>query len=406
MAAVPRLKVQVALDVLHPGQRRIAADTTRHRVIAPGRQWGKTTFLQRTACEAIIRGQHVGWYAPEYKRLDEPFRRILKTIPSEIIVARDMNAKRLELKGGGILKGWTLEDLDAGRGSTDHLALVDEAGLVENIERFWHENIMPTLARHRGRGIVSGTPKGRNGFWRLACLGTDDKQPDWSFHAAPSGDNPYLPAEFMDEARLSMPMRSFQQEILGEFLDNGGEVISGLDEIISHGVTRIEPQQGQTYRAGLDLAKSVDWSVLSIFDSAGQQVLLERWQGVPWAETIRRAVRLVEPYKALLTVDATGVGDPVYDAIRKEWPRTEPFKFTEQSRADLLNALILQFEQMQLRLLDNAAQRSELESLEWAMTPRGKARLQVPGSMHDDIIMADALAVYGQAKYRPTYEIY
>lgn len=401
-----KLKIQVALDVLHPGQREIADDSTRHRVIAPGRQWGKTTFLQRTACEAILYGRHVGWYAPEYKRLDEPFRRILKTIPAEIIVARDMNAKRLELKGGGILKGWTLEDLDAGRGSTDHIALVDEAGLIGDIDRIWHENIMPTLARHRGRAIFSGTPKGRNGFWRLACLGVDQQQSDWAFHAAPSGDNPYLPREFMDEARQSMPSRSFKQEILGEFLDDGGEVISGLDELIQHGVTEIQPQSGHTYRAGLDLAKSVDYSVLSIFDQDSRQVRLERWQGVPWAETIRRAVQIVRLYGASLTVDATGVGDPIFDAIKREWALTEAFKFTEQSRADLLNQLVLQFEQMTPKLLDNPAQRSELESLEWVMTPRGKGRLQVPNSMHDDIIMADALAIYSVNQPRRSYQVY
>lgn len=390
----------------HAWQQKILSDPTPYIVATTGRQLGKTTLAEQKVLLRLAKGHHFGYYAPKYKLLDEPFRRVLRRIPPELIKSRDLTAKRLELINGGLLKGWSLEDPDAGRGSTDHEALVDEAGLVPNLVRIWEENISPTLARHRGRASFVGTPKGRNGFWQLACLGMDPQRTRWAFFPGRSSENPFLPADYEQLARETMTERSFRQEILGEFLDNGGEVISGLDEIISLGVTRIEPQQGQTYRAGLDLAKSVDWSVLSIFDNSGQQVLLERWQGVPWAETIRRAVKLVEPYRALLTVDATGVGDPVYDAIRKEWPRTEPFKFTEQSRADLLNALILQFEQMQLRLLDNQAQRAELESLEWAMTPRGKARLQVPNSMHDDIIMADALAVYGQTKYRPTYEIY
>ena len=276
---------------------------------------------------------------------------------------------------------------------------------MPNLVRLWEENISPTLARYSGEVTFAGTPKGRNGFWQLACLGLDPLQTRWKFFPGRSSDNPFLPREYEQLARETMTDRSFRQEILGEFLDDGGEVISGLDQVILHGVTKIEPQQGHTYRAGLDLAKSVDYSVLSIFDQDGRQCLLERWQGVPWSETIRRAVALIEPYRPLLTVDATGVGDPIYDAIRRLWPRTEAFKFTEQSRADLLNALVLQFEQQGLRLLDNQAQRSELESLEWVMTNRGKARLQVPNSMHDDIIMADALAVYGMTKPQRTFQV-
>lgn len=390
--------IQVALDVLHKGQRKIADDPARHRVIAPGRQWGKTTFLQRTACEAILYGRHVGWYAPEYKRLDEPFRRILKTIPQELIAARDLNAKRLELSGGGILKGWTLEDIDAGRGSTDHLALVDEAGLVPNIERTWHENIMPTLARHKGRVIFSGTPKGRNGFWRLKCLCDDPTKPEWSFHPGPSGQNPFLPPEFQEEARLSMPDRSYRQEILGEFLEDGGEVISGLDKITQAGISHIEAAEGLTYRAGLDLAKTTDFTVLTIVDPEGRQVLFERWQHLPWDQTIERVVKLIQPYQPTLWIDATGVGDPIYERISKAYKRTKPFKFTEQSRADLLNSLVMAFEHGELKLLDIPEQRAELESMEWAVTRSGKTRLQVPDGSHDDTIMALALAVFDRPR--------
>jgi hypothetical protein len=200
--------------------------------------------------------------------------------------------------------------------------------------------------------------------------------------------------------QAKMPDRIYRQEILGEFLEEGGEVIRGLDDVIAAGVTRIEPREDGRYRAGLDLAKSVDYSVLSIFDENGQQVLLERWQGVAWRETIRRAVALVQPYGPTLLVDATGVGDPIYDAIRAEYSRTKPFKFTAQSREDLLDHLVLVAEQAEWRLLDVPAQRAELESLEWKATRMGKLRLQVPDSMHDDIIMANALALMGWRRER------
>ena len=393
-------KIKVTLPKLHQGQRKIDADPIRHRVIAPGRQWGKTTFLTDQGIRALLEGRPAGWYAPEYKRLGEPFRRILKLLPPELIRSKNMSDYRIESITGGVLMGWTMEDQNAGRGSTDTLALVDEAGLVGNVDQFWHECISPTLARHRGRAIFAGTPKGRNGFWRLGCLGTDPENGSWSFHAASSGQNPYLPPGYEAEAKQEMPDRAFRQEILGEFLDEGGEVIHGLEDLITPGVTKIEPQEGRTYRAGLDLAKTVDYSVLSIFDDEGRQVLLERWQGVPWSETIRRAVKLLEPYQAIVYVDATGLGDPVYDQIKAQYPLARPFKFTAQSREDLLDHLVLLFEQRRPRLLDVPAQRTELESLEWAARG-GKLRLQVPDSMHDDIIMADALALWGMAKARP-----
>jgi hypothetical protein len=44
-------------------------------------------------------------------------------------------------------------------------------------------------------------------------------------------------------------------------------------------------------------------------------------------------------------MDATGVGDPVFDDLRREFPDTEGYRITAQSKRELVQGLMMAVEQ-------------------------------------------------------------
>ena len=95
------------------------------------------------------------------------------------------------------------------------------------------------------------------------------------------------------------------------------------------------------------------------------------------------------------TCDTTGRGEPVYESLCKENIRVEPYTFTNKSKAALIDNLAMMFEKREIVIprpelwpvgID------ELEAFEYSVTDQGTVRTGAPGGMHDDCVIALALA--------------
>jgi len=121
-------------------------------------------------CDMLIRpaldGYPVAYFGPNYSLLLEAWRSLNHTL-SPIMKRTNANEHRMELITGGMLDFWTLDNPDAGRSRKYKRVIIDEAGLVKRLMEAWHAAIRPTLADLSGDAWLSGTPKGRNGFWEL-----------------------------------------------------------------------------------------------------------------------------------------------------------------------------------------------------------------------------------------------
>ena len=81
-----------------------------------------------------------------------------------------------------------------------------------------------------------------------------------------------------------------------------------------------------------------------------------------WPLQKERIAEFVKRWNALLVMDATGVGDPVYDDLRRVLPRVEVFKITAQSKRELVQGLMvavlpegLEIDREELDLFEEAA---------------------------------------------------
>lgn len=377
-------------SALHASQLSVYRALRRFNVLEIGRRWGKTKFEEFLIMEAAMRGAKCAWFAPSYKYLAEPTRDFERAL-APIIARHDRVEKRMEFATGGSLDFWTLEDPDAGRGRFYDLASVDEAGFVVDLRSIWHSAIRPTLADRKGRAIFAGTPKGTGDFHRLFLEAEGDTSGAWAAFRIGSGANPFLDREEVEAMRSSLPKAVADQELEGIPAEDGGNPF-GLDSIRAC-ITPISSASPECW--GVDLAKSQDWTVAIALDAEGRVCRLERWQA-PWNVTRERLARMIGDKPA--QIDSTGVGDPIVEDLRKVCRRVEGFKFTAQSKQQLMEGLQIAISTSEIRFPDGWL-RSELEAFGFRYSGRHVSYEATVG--HDDGVCALALAVLARRARRP-----
>ena len=387
-AAKPKAQeVHVKLHKLHPGQRRVAEHPARFRVVMCGRRYGKSALGIRLACDAALKGQPVGWFAPSYKLALEAWRELSQRL-QPIVARQNEQDKRMELVTGGVIEIWTLDSPDPARGRKYALAIIDEAGIAKDLLDVWQAAIRPTLVDFGGRALFLGTPKGRrHGFVTLFTRGDTGQDPDWASFRASTLENPYIPPEEIEAARKELPPEIFQQEFEGIPTDDGANPF-GLDAIRKAVTEDLGEQPPVIY--GIDLARSIDYTVVCGMDAWRRVVRLERWQ-LPWAETKSKILGLVG--KVPCVVDATGVGDAIVADLQIMGVDVTPHVFTQSSKLRLMQRLIAAFQGGELQIPAGWLP-AELEAFEFSYTATG-VKYEAPKGYHDDGVMALGLSLYG-----------
>lgn len=392
---MPRV-LTITLPRPHPRQAEILASPARFRVLACGRRFGKTVYGQHRLIPPALEGKPVAWFAPSYKYLSEAWRDFVRAL-KPVIARSNATERRIELITGGSIEFWSLTDGDAGRSRKYARVVIDEAAKVRGLEQAWNAAIRPTLTDLRGDADLLSTPRGRDFFWRAWTWGQDPGEPDWASWQLPTVANPFIDPAEVEDARRKTPERLFRQEYLAEFLENAGGVFRRISEAIDRGRAgnRLVMEPRLNYSMGIDLARVEDFTVLSILDSAGRQVYFERFNQISWERqlaAIREAARSLRP---VIYCDSTGVGDPIFERIVDAGLDAYPYHLTNASKRALIDHLAIELEHGKLRLMDVPEQEAELAAFEYHLTPARNVVMGAPEGMHDDCVIALALAAWG-----------
>lgn len=362
---------------------------TRFTVGCIGRQWGKSTMGQRRACRRVIQRPDANhWYVlPTIAQAKVQFRRHLKAY-KDFIHDRNKSDMMIIYKNGGVITFKGADQPDNLKGETLTSATLDECATMH--EEVWTEVIRPMLAVNRGPCDFIGTPKGKNWFFNLWQRAHEDTEFSW--HHAPSNKSPFFSDEEFEQARRSTPEAIFRQEYLAEFLDEGSEVFRFFNDCIRG--TLEDPQYDRHYIVGVDLAKHNDWTVITVWDVArSHMVYFDRFNEIEWPLQEQRIVAAATRYNnATVYLDASGVGDPVYDRLRHQ-VNVVPVKFTAPVKAHLVEKLAFALEKREITFPDIPEVISELRAFSIEKTPAGNIRYTAPEGLHDDIVMSMALAV-------------
>ena len=375
----------VHLPRLHAGQLTVREGRARFTVLQCGRRFGKTKYGEDEAIDPALHGYPVGWFAPTYKIMQGAWDELVDVLRDVIVTANKTDAKII-LIGGGSIEFWSLHNNeDAGRSRKYKRIIVDEAGLIRNLRKIWHASLRATLADYKGDALFLGTPKGHNDFHRLYLQGQGG-DPEWASFRMGTITNPFIAPSEIEAARRQLPADVFDQEYLGIPAEDGGNPFG-----LSHIAACVRDQSDKPSVAfGVDLAKSVDWTVVLGLDEDSNTCEFHRWQRVPWNETTARVMDIVGTTPTL--ADSTGVGDPIVEEMARKHPNIEGFKFTSESKQRLMEGLAAAIQGHTTGILDGVC-RAEHESFMYEMRPGGGVRYSAPEGMHDDCVCAQALAV-------------
>lgn len=369
----------------HAGQLKILKAARRFNVLQCGRRFGKTTMGIFIAEMTALHGKRCGWFSPTSKIMSEQWDTIEFELKS-VISKCDRRNQIIHFQTGGLIEFWSLEKPDAGRSRKYHTVVIDEASVVRGLKDRWEMAIRQTLTDYKGRAWILGTPKGQNYFHQLFLKGQrgDDGWMSWRLGTIDNPTIPDLEAELL-EAKKDLPEAVYNQEYLGIPADDGGNPF-GLAEIRA---CFGEKSEDEPIWFGWDLAKSHDWTWGVGLDDTGRQAFNERFQR-PWGETKEAIIEHTDWNPAL--IDSTGVGDPIVEELVAEGANFEGFKFSQTSKQSLMMGLRSAIQQGRIVYYDESL-KSELESFMYEYTPGGGVRYTAPDGMHDDGVMALALAV-------------
>lgn len=384
-------EVTVTLPRPHQGQAGVLANAKRFNVLDCGRRFGKTLLGITLGSRTALDGAPVGWFAPTYKDSAEAWRDLKRTLAA---VTRDKSEqeKRLELVTGGVIEVWTLMDPDSGRGRKYKRIVVDEAAKITKLEEAWTETLRPTLADYRGDAWFLSTPKGRNYFWTLfnMAAGYDG----WQSWQLPTSANPFIHSAEIEDARRQLPQSAFEQEYMAAFTEDAGAVFRNVRGCVDPALPKADPVTGRRYWGGLDWAQVNDFTVIAVVDDTGALVALDRFNQVAWAIQYGRVDAITRRFKlASGMAELNSIGSPNLEQLWAhglgQW---HAFTTTGDSKAEVILALALAFERGEIRIPNDPVLIAELESFEATRLPSGKWRYQAPDGLHDDTVIALALA--------------
>lgn len=386
---------------MHAAQQRIIHEAARFNVLACGRRFGKSTLGLGQLIPPALEGMPVAYFAPTYKMMSDFWRDTVRTV-RPIVTRSNAAEHRLELVTGGVIDMWSLDSPDVARGRKYARAIVDEAAMIAALTDAWQSVIRPTLADYEGDAWFLSTPRGMNFFRTIFGYGQDESMPEWASWQMPTSANPYIKPSEIAAMRRELPERRFAQEVEAVFLEDGGGVFRRVTAAL-RATPQDEPQEGHQYVMGVDLARRMDYTVLSVIDmTTREQVYLDRFNQIDWSLQVGRITAAAQRFGVVqVLVDQTGVGDPIVEQLRRDLPGVVGFLFSNSSKAQIVEGLALALERGELAILDDPVQTAELQAYESERLPSGLVRYNAPDGLHDDTVMALALSWQGAAQPSP-----
>lgn len=249
-----------------------------------------------------------------------------------------------------------------------------------------------TITSTGGKGKFIGNVKGKKNWgYKLSMKAKSGDDPKFEYHkitayeAAAEGMTTKDGTPFIEEieaAKKDLPESVFKELYLAEASEDGSNPF-GMQHIsqCTHPMSTQPP-----ICFGIDLAKSVDWTVPIGLDRFGSVSYLDRYQK-DWRTTVLDIKALPD---VPTNIDSTGVGDPIVEQVQQGRGNVFGKKFTQASKQQLMEGLSLAIQQKKIAFPEGII-KDELESFEYEYTRTG-VKYSAPEGMTDDCVCALALA--------------
>lgn len=416
----------------HKGQKELLDLKARYRIGVCGRRFGKTFAAAIAAVELCKSNddQRVWWISPVQEQSDRVEREIARWVltpkpergakrgkdADDTIIApapqkdehQDEPPKwshrkldhALLYSNGSRIEFHSAHLADNLRGAGLELVIVDEAADIS--EYAWKMVIKPMLLDAKGRAFIIGTPRGTN-HWlhRIFLMGSDPARAErYESKQLSTRDNPRIDKQEIEDYREEMTPEEFEQEIEAKFIDDVNAMFPRVDRMEKCAL-RESGRPGVGYITGIDLGRKVDFTVLCSVTSAEPHLMegFARFNMFEWHDQLVRIAEHLRRFPGPCVVDATGVGDALFEDIHALASDAHSFVFKAANKGKILHRLSLKLNHglvlgdcadlvRELKAFRAVTQTSDMHS-----TPR--TSYGAPRGLHDDCVIALALAWWG-----------
>ena len=210
-------KYSITLPDLHEGQKEVAMDQSRFKVLSAGRRWGKTRLGVWLCLSKAWQGGRTWWIAPTYAMALEGWKD-LRNIGVEYGTTIKESEKTIITPTGGSVSIRSADNPDRLRGAGLDYVVLDEFAFMK--ESTWAEVVRPTLTERQGGALFISTPRGFNHFEKIYHQAEDLN--DWNRWLLPTSTNPHVPKSELQIARKEIGSYLFSQEYEAKFVELSG----------------------------------------------------------------------------------------------------------------------------------------------------------------------------------------
>lgn len=384
------MKVSIKFEP-HKVQKKIIElfeeEDTRILSVACGRRLGKSYVSQYLMLKYGLtnNNKRILYITPTYRLAtlfyDEISKRLQKT---NLIKSSSKGNLSIELFNGTEIEFFSGTQPDNIRGRKYNFGVIDEGAYMT--EYCIKECVMPCFSTdNKSKIIICSTPRGACGSFYDFYNSTDE---GFKHIHAPSTDSPYVDTIFLNAMKNSLSARAYQQEILAMFLKPGdGGIFKNVINCINQ-----NPKSTPTYYAGLDIGFS-DSTVLTILNAEKEMVKQIEWEEIPFNDLIPIITKELKQFNiSRCLVEKNGIGKPVLDYLKVDNKCVVEWVTTNESKNDIIEALMLAFEQSKIKILSNDVLLNQLDCYAAQQTRTGKTTFNGVGAK-DDRVMSLALAL-------------
>ena len=383
--------MEVQLYNPHPNQEKIHNSINnegyKYYVLDIGRQFGKSLLATNQVLYwGLNEVVEIGWVSPVYNQAYKVYDQIVRAFEDNphVFKRKDAQKLRMELCNGSTIQFYSAERYDNIRGNTFDYLVCDEFAFMK--QQAWTEVLKATLLVKGKKALLISTPNGKNHFFQLHQLdGINDQYKSFTMT---SYDNPMIDPKEIDDARNTLPDHIFRQEYLAEFVDGGANIFGEL-------IINDKPEKVGRYYGGIDVARADDYTVLSVYNSKGQQVFIDRWRHDSWSNIAQKVADKINEYDAQCYIEVNGVGDPIEEMVKsklKNKNNIQPFVTTNKTKQNIIEQLAVANQQNEVSFLPHEWLRKEFEIFTYEYNPKTRViKYSAPPGFHDDGILGCAL---------------
>ena len=308
----------------------------------------------------------------------------LKTANATLLEIEFVNGSQVVFKSAE--QGEALRGLTVTKGG---VLIIDEGAYID---KEIYDILMPITDACKAPVMYLSTPLFCSGeFYEKYMLGLKGgsfvKSYDWSRYDT----SEFLDADKLEYYRLTMSALKFRSEIMGEFITEGSYVFGDISK--NYGELSKKP----CVSAGLDWGSTgTDSTTLILMDEDRRVCDIQVWKNLDSVDLVDRISEYLSrvPQLRTLVVETNSIGD-VYLGMLKRKVRKgliREFTTTNESKRRVIENLIRDFQTGKITIPQDKELTKQLQHYGMEKTPSGKITYNGQNSVHDDYVIALALA--------------